>query len=115
MAERSVVALRSLAPVARGRGSKGGFTIEKIVSGERTSKQFSFAWSCTSQGKEMKNGTIKLTNGDVHHEKQLDKDASCVIKEEDADAASEKKHSLKWSVDSEEKRRGVRNHIHQAA
>ncbi|ARU45181.2 Ig-like domain-containing protein [Corynebacterium silvaticum] len=87
----------------QGRGSKGGFTIEKIVSGEHTSKQFSFAWSCTSQGKEMKSGTIKLANGDVHHEKQLDKDASCVIKEEDADAASEKKHSLKWSVDGEEK------------
>ncbi|WP_233486548.1 DUF5979 domain-containing protein [Corynebacterium pseudotuberculosis] len=53
--------------------------------------------------KAKKSGTIKLANGDVHHEKQLDKDASCVIKEEDADAASEKKHSLKWSVDSEEK------------
>lgn len=87
----------------QGRGSKGGFTIEKIVSGEHTSKQFSFEWSCTSQSKETKSGTIKLANGDVHHEKQLDKGASCVIKEEDADAASEKKHSLKWSVDGEDK------------
>ncbi|KKO84830.1 hypothetical protein VH13_00225 [Corynebacterium ulcerans] len=87
----------------QGRGSKGGFTIEKIVSGEHTSKHFSFEWSCTSQGKETKSGTIKLANGDVHHEKQLDKGASCVIKEEDADAASEKKHSLKWSVDGEDK------------
>ncbi|AKN77082.1 DUF5979 domain-containing protein [Corynebacterium ulcerans] len=84
-----------------GRGSKGGFTIEKNVVGteEDKAKEYAFEYQCTSTNGGMgKNGQVKVKHGDFAHVSNLDKGLKCTIKEQDLQVEEGRKLTTSWVV-----------------
>ncbi|NON69586.1 hypothetical protein HO111_02445 [Corynebacterium ulcerans] len=84
-----------------GRGSKGGFTIEKNVVGteEDKAKEYTFEYQCTSDnGGSEKKGTVAVKSGDFAHIKDLDKGLKCTVKEQDLQVEEGRKLTTSWVV-----------------
>ncbi|WP_051373203.1 DUF5979 domain-containing protein [Corynebacterium ulcerans] len=84
-----------------GRGSKGGFTIEKNVVGteEDKAKEYTFDYQCTSTAGGMdKNGQVKVKHGDFVHVSNLDKGLKCAVKEQDPEVGEGRKLTTSWVV-----------------
>ncbi|AIT89145.1 DUF5979 domain-containing protein [Corynebacterium ulcerans] len=84
-----------------GRGSKGGFTIEKNVVGteEDKAKEYTFDYQCTSAAGGMdKNGQVKVKHGGFVHVSNLDKGLKCAVKEQDPEVKEGRKLTTSWVV-----------------
>lgn len=84
-----------------GRGSKGGFTIEKNVVGteEDKAKEYTFEYQCTSTNGGMdKNGQVKVKHGDFAHVSNLDKGLKCAVKEQAPEVGEGRKLTTSWVV-----------------
>lgn len=84
-----------------GRGSKGGFTIEKNVVGteEDKAKDYTFEYQCTSTNGGMdKKGQVKVKHGDFAHVSNLDKGLKCTIKEQTPEVGEDRNLTTSWVV-----------------
>lgn len=84
-----------------GRGSKGGFTIEKNVVGteDDKTKEYAFEYQCTSaNGGSEKKDTVTVKHGDFAHIKDLDKGLKCTVKEQDLQIEEGRKLTTSWVV-----------------
>ncbi|MEL6054307.1 DUF5979 domain-containing protein [Corynebacterium rouxii] len=84
-----------------GRGSKGGFTIEKSVVGteEDKAKEYIFDYQCTpANGGMDKNGQVKVKHGEFAHIKDLDKGLKCTVKEQTPEVREGRKLTTSWVV-----------------
>ncbi|AUY06937.1 LPxTG domain-containing protein [Corynebacterium pseudotuberculosis] len=95
----------------QGRGSKGGFTLEKLVVGTEAdkTKEFTFEYECTgSAAKDMKKGTITLKHEDFTHVSGLNKGLKCKVKENTSENKDGRKLTTSWIItDKDEKVRSI--------
>ncbi|BDV25999.1 hypothetical protein VH13_08125 [Corynebacterium ulcerans] len=84
-----------------GRGSKGGFTIEKNVVGteEDKAKEYTFEYQCTStNGDSKKKDTVSVKHGEFVHVSNLDKGLKCKIEEQTPEVGEGWKLTTSWVV-----------------
>lgn len=84
-----------------GRGSKGGFTIEKNVVGteEDKAKEYTFEYQCTSDSNSNeKKDTVTVKHGDFVHVSNLDKGLKCTVKEQTPEVEEGRKLTTSWVV-----------------
>ncbi|MEY6434439.1 DUF5979 domain-containing protein [Corynebacterium pseudotuberculosis] len=84
-----------------GRGSKGGFTLEKNVVGreEDKAREYSFKYECTSaKGEKSTTGQVNVKHGGFAHVSNLDKGLTCKITELEPQAEEGRKLTTSWVV-----------------
>ncbi|WP_231105463.1 DUF5979 domain-containing protein [Corynebacterium pseudotuberculosis] len=100
-----------------GRGSKGGFTIEKTVVGtdEDKAKDYTFEYECKdSHGAVKKQGSLNVKHNEFKHVKDLEKGLKCTVKEKNSLNQIGRKLTVSWVLfdkNKEVKSFGSESHV----